>query len=204
MDGREWFTTATAGFRRVLDGIGEQQLNHPGLGEWDVRSLLGHACRAFITIETYLAAAADNPPLPALNGPGDYFAAAAGGLADPAQVTRRGRDAGVELGERPIAAAARIAEHVGQLVDGTPDDAVAATPLGGIRLIDYLPTRAFELTVHGIDLARATRQQIPDELLEATRPGLMLCATIAGADQRLEALLALTGRQSLPRGFTVL
>ena len=93
---------------------------------------------------------------------------------------------------------------MGQLVGRTPDDAVASTPLGGIRLIDYLPTRAFELTVHGIDLARATRQQIPDELLEATRPGLMLCATIAGADQRLEALLALTGRQSLPTGFTVL
>ena len=91
MDGRERFTTATAGFCRVLDGIGEHQLNDPELGEWDVRSLIGHTCRAFITIETDLVAAADN--------------------------------------------------------------AVAATPLGGIRPIDYLPTRAFELTVHGIDLA---------------------------------------------------
>jgi hypothetical protein len=81
---------------------------------------------------------------------------------------------------------------------------VAATPLGAIRLIEYLPTRAFELTVHGIDLARATHQQIPEELLEATVPGLALSATIAPSDRRLEALLALTGRQALPQGFTVL
>ncbi|MEZ2387957.1 maleylpyruvate isomerase N-terminal domain-containing protein [bacterium RCC_150] len=204
MNGREWFTTATAGFQRVLAAMRESQLGDPGLGEWEIRSLLGHTCRAFTTIETYLAAALNNPPAPVLHGPADYFQAAAAGLADPAQVTQRGRDAGTALGEHPIDAAKDIVQRVADLVSGTADNAVAATPLGGILLADYLPTRAFEVTVHGIDLALATQQEVPMELLDAAAPAVALCAVIARPDQRLAALMALTGRQDLPPGFTVL
>jgi peptidoglycan/xylan/chitin deacetylase (PgdA/CDA1 family) len=123
MDGREWFTNATAGFRRVLAGMSEEQLDDPGLGAWDVRSLLGHTCRAFTTIEAYLIAAHEAPSTLTLQGPGDYFKAAAGGLAYPAQVSQRGRHAGAALGEHPTDAGTQIVERVNELVRRTADDA---------------------------------------------------------------------------------
>lgn len=73
-----------------------------------------------------------------------------------------------------------------------------------MRLIDYLPTRAFELTVRGIDLARATGRPIPGELMDCLRPCLHLCADLAHPEQRLAVLLSVTGRAPLPPGFSVL
>jgi len=54
-------------------------------------------------------------------------------------------------------AAATAATPTGELP--TP----VATPVGGMTLRVYLPTRAFELTVHGLDLVRALtgRGQLP-------------------------------------------
>jgi hypothetical protein len=45
-DAADWFvgTTALVGDR----------WNQPGLGEWDVRALVGHTSRSFLTVETYL------------------------------------------------------------------------------------------------------------------------------------------------------
>ena len=37
------------------------------------------------------------------------------------------------------------------------DDPVISTIFGGMRLSDYLPTRTFELVVHGLDIARAAQ-----------------------------------------------
>jgi hypothetical protein len=64
----------------------------------------------------------------------------------------------------------------------------------GIRLHTYLPTRTFELAVHGLDIARAVDISIAlpaDVLEEATA----LAAHIAAAEGNGETvLLALTGR----------
>ncbi len=188
----------------MVAAIPETSLDDDGLGEWDVRALLGHACRAFTTIEAYLRAGEGGRQAITLRAPADYFHAAAVGLADPAQVTQRGRDAGHALGGRPIAAALDIVERVTMLVAQTPDEAVIATPVGGVRLIDYLPTRAFEVTVHGIDLARATRQPIPPDLLAVLEPTIALCSSIADVQQQLSILVALTGREPLPQGFSIL
>ncbi|MDO5500783.1 MAG: maleylpyruvate isomerase N-terminal domain-containing protein, partial [Propionibacteriaceae bacterium] len=154
MDTREWFAAAAGGLGTVVENLAPTHLGAPGLGEWDVRALLGHACRAFLTIENYLAAARDTPPELVLEGPADYFRAALAGMGDPAQVAQRGRDAGAALGEDPIGAARQIAERVSATVARSPDQAPVATPVGGMTLAGHLPTRAFELTVHGIDLAR--------------------------------------------------
>ncbi len=206
MEPRDWFAAATDGFREILARVSSEHLANPGLGDWDVRALLGHTTRAFLTVEAYLAANRRGQPAdqPALGRPADYFRAASAALADPDQVGRRGREAGQALGPDPLATAAGIADRVSALVDATPDGATVLTPVGRMRLVDYLPARAFELTVHGIDLARATGQPVPEALLECAPEAVRLAVQIAPGDQRLEILLALTGRGALPSGYSVL
>ncbi|MFL0580752.1 maleylpyruvate isomerase N-terminal domain-containing protein [Dietzia sp. 179-F 9C3 NHS] len=201
---RTWFALAAEGFTKVTEGLRSTDLTRPGLGDWDLRALLGHTTRAFLTIESYLRSPAGTSA-PDLAGPAGYFrAAAAGGLADPTEVIARGRDAGAALGENPIGAALEIALRVTAVIDASPDSALVATPVGTMTLADYLPTRAFELTVHGIDLATASQQPIPHALTEAAAYCVALLADIASPSDRILAVLALTGRAGLPAGFSLL
>lgn len=202
MDARTWFDTAATGFLQVVDGIDRAALGDPGLGVWDVRSLLGHTSRSFLTIESYLG------PDPArevtLSGPADYYTAAHAQLVDQNAVAERGRQAGLALGDEPIVAVHEIAHRVRSLVEGAEDDRLIGSPFGTMTLAAYLPTRAFELTVHGVDLARATHQAVPPALLEALVPAATLCAAMATPQQRIDLVLAFTGREPLPAGFSVL
>ncbi|RLV49634.1 hypothetical protein D9V37_06860 [Nocardioides mangrovicus] len=191
------------GFGEVVGGPEDARLDSPGLGDWDVRALLGHTCRAFLTVESYLAPAEPGGG-PTLTGAADYFRAVAAGLADPAQVRQRGVDAGAALGEDPRGAALAIATRVAELVVSTPDEAPVATPVGLMILEGYLPTRAFELTVHTLDLARALDRPVPDVIAATAAPALELCARLLPVERQVAVLLALTGRESLPVGFSVL
>ncbi|WOP17710.1 maleylpyruvate isomerase N-terminal domain-containing protein [Raineyella sp. LH-20] len=202
MDARTWFTTAAAGYLQVVERIDRSALGDPGLGEWDVRSLLGHSARAFVTIESYLRPGPTTPP--ELSTAADYFIAVRATSADPQGIAERGRQAGIALGEDPVAAVRAIADRVIPLVERTPDDCLVECPFGTMWLKGYLPTRAFELTVHGIDLARATGQPVPAALVEATVPAIALGAAMAPAEQRIGLVLAMTGRSGLPSGFSVL
>lgn len=199
---REWFDAASDGFRSVVGLIEERDLERPGLGEWDVRALLGHTCRAFVTIEAYLELEpADHHST--LTSPAEYYRRVAAGLADPAEVAQRGREAGRSLGPHPRSEALAIADRVVELVGRTPDATRVTTRLGVMTLIDYLQTRALELTVHGVDLARALGRPVPDELVRALRPSLTLLCDAASSEQQLDLLLTLTGRADLPEGFTL-
>ena len=74
----------------------------PGLGEWDLRSLVGHTSRSLITVSTYLTHAAEREDI---TTPQEYYARvnpAALGMA-PAGVVERGRQAGRDLGDNPAA-----------------------------------------------------------------------------------------------------
>lgn len=209
MDARTWFDAARRGFTALLPGL-HDWLDAPGLGGWDVRSLLGHTTRAFLTLESYLPAEVDQPiehpaeDHPTLTSAVAYFHASAQGLSDPAAVLDRGVRAGSALGENPLSSSRDIAHRVGALVARTPDEAPVTTPVGRMRLIDYLPTRAFELTVHSIDLARASHQAIPPEFVVPTQEAVSLAAALASFEDRLSLLLAATGRDTLQPGFTVL
>ena len=73
----------------------------------------------------------------------------------------------------------------------------------GIRLFTYLPTRTFELAVHGLDIAGAVgiSFELPDDVLAEA---VMLAGRIAAAAGHGETvLLALTGRTALPPSFSV-
>jgi hypothetical protein len=89
------------------------------------------------------------------------------------------------------------------LIDSQPLNRIVAIGGMGILLSEYLRTRVFELIVHSIDLSRATgiAVNVPESGL-ALAAGLATGITVSrgfGPD----LLLALTGRASMPEGFSV-
>ncbi len=199
---RSAFNGAAAGFVDLVRQIPDEAWEQPALGVWTVRDLVGHTSRALSTVETYLGKGAPGEPL---DGPLAYFLAARAALADPEAVARRGRDAGAALGADPAATVATLAERVIALVAGAADDASVGSPVGQLSLAGYLPTRTFELTVHSLDVARATAHEPPASLEPAITACLALVGRLAAHSPQAPALLlALTGRTALPDGFTVL
>ena len=198
---REAYTDAAAFFIETVSGIGGEAWSGPALGEWTVRDLAGHTNRAFVTVEAYL----DRPcEAVELARPLEYYLRAAATLGDPAMVTARGREAGQALGPDPSAAVRGTAQRVLARVDREADDALLATPVGGMRLIDYLPSRILELTVHTLDILAATGSSKPAPPRAAT-VSLRLLADLAVERGRAAVLLgSLTGRSSLPTTFNVL
>ena len=198
-DSRRAFTDAAEWFVRMAALVGDRW-DQPGLGEWDLRALVGHTSRSFLTVETYLArpAAAVEVGCAA-----DYFRVTRAAVADPA-VAVRGRDAGTALGTDPAAAVAQIAARVVALVGAQDGTELVTTIAGGMRLADYLPTRTFELAVHTADLATALGVQ-PELPETAAAQALAIVADLAVADGLAgPLLLAATGRPGLPAGFSVL
>jgi hypothetical protein len=108
------------------------------------------------------------------------------------------------LGADPIAAIRSIAPRVLAQVKTAADEALVSTPVGGMRLIDYLPSRVFELAVHTLDLATAlpVTVTLPETVAAVT---LHLLADLAlQPDKAAALLLAATGRRALPAGFWAL
>jgi uncharacterized protein (TIGR03083 family) len=198
-DSRRAFTDAAEWFVRTAALVGDRW-NRPGLGEWDVRALVGHTSRSLLTVEAYLARPAAAVEVASA---ADYFRATRAAAADPA-VAARGRDAGTALGTDPAAAVAEIAARVLALVDARDGTELVTTIAGGMRLGDYLPTRTFELAVHTADLATALGVP-PDAPATAAAQALHVVADLAvAAGLAGPLLLAATGRPGLPAGFSVL
>jgi uncharacterized protein (TIGR03083 family) len=205
------FADAAAWFVSVA-GSASGRLAEPALGEWTVRDLLGHTSRALSTVSTYLAAYLDSGLDTGADGadgggPVEVDSAAEywrRGLAsaDHAAVADRGRTAGADLGPDPATAVADLVARVSAEVDAADGDTRVATPFGVMTLAEYLPTRTFELAVHTCDLAAALGLPL-DVPAPALRTSLAVAGALAGPTSG-ELLLALTGRRSLPAGYTVL
>lgn len=200
---RATYAEAAAAFLDLAAQVPPDRYAGPGLGNWDLRSLIGHAGRSLLTVTTYLDTRAEQVDA---EDAADYFAVVSR-LADGTTrdaIHQRGVEAGVLLGDDPMAAlrAARDdAEAALDLLEG--EDVVIRTAGGGMRVSDYLPTRTFELTVHCLDIARATG-------LDFTPPTEALADTLALASASalrqglgVDVVLALTGRQPLPSGASV-
>lgn len=48
------FASAAAAFARLVRAVPETAWDGPGLGEWDLRALVGHTSRSLITVSDYL------------------------------------------------------------------------------------------------------------------------------------------------------
>ena len=181
--------------------IQAEQWQQPGLGVWTVRDLVGHTSRALLTVESYLA----NPALHIdAARPVDYFVRVRAGLADPAAVAARGREAGQALGDDPIGTVQTIAARVLARVQSAADATLGVPRWAGMRLIDYLPSRVFELVVHTLDLSTALDRPLTVPLAAAAVATHLLADTGLESGKTAALLLAATGRQPLPVRFSVL
>ena len=198
---REAYESAAGLFVDTVKQVGATQWEQPGLGVWTVRDLVGHTSRALLTVEMYLATPAAQREV---MRPVDYYLRLQASLADPGSVAARGRAAGLALGPDPITAVQDIAARVLAQVQTASDAVLVGTPVGGMRLIDYLPSRIFELTVHTLDLAVALPVMVTlPETVAAV--ALHLLADMAlQPDKAAALLLAATGRCALSAGFSVL
>src|SRR4051812_33130651 len=141
------FADAASLFVRTAALVGDRW-QEPGLGEWDVRALVGHTSRSLLTVEEYLARPAATVEVPSAPA---YYAATSAMAAGPG-VAARGVAAGQALGDDPATAVAGLAARVVPLVERSDGTDLLTTLAGGMRLDDYLPTRTFELAVHTCDL----------------------------------------------------
>ncbi|MEV8338369.1 maleylpyruvate isomerase N-terminal domain-containing protein [Leucobacter sp. NPDC077196] len=212
---RTEFAAATAWAVSVVDAVPATLWGSPGLGDWDLRALVGHTSRALLTVERGLA---EPLKVDLVGGAEQYFARAADATAaSGTSVSARGVEAGAALGEDP---ALRFAEIAARVLGSVRDagDPIVGTIVGGMRLSAYLRTRTFELIVHGLDICEAvraatdaasTRVGRPDELADPPTTPLLSAMRLAGAlavgnGDGQEVLRALTGRSPLRPGYTVL
>ena len=195
------FGEAARSVADLVDTIPLERWDGPGLGEWDLRALVGHTSRSLLTVEAYLQRPAEQEDLAtaaAYVAAGQRLAADAGG-----GVAQRGRDAGKALGPRPADAFTAIVDRVLPQCERA-DDPVIATIAGGMRLSVYLETRTFELVVHGVDIADALGVAPPAFGVEVWRAALELAtAVVALTDEAPAVVRALTGRAGLPAGFSI-
>jgi uncharacterized protein (TIGR03083 family) len=196
------FASAARAFAALVHDIPASKWDGPGLGEWDLRSLVGHASRSLITVSTYLQTTAEREDIASAVEYYVYARQYASG-AGAAATVERGRQAGRELGPDPAATVDHLLARALDDLTGVADPLIAVIGGVGIRLSGYLPTRTFELAVHGLDVARAAGLNftLPEDVLaDAT----MLATRIGVAFGQGETLLsALTGRAALPAAFSV-
>jgi hypothetical protein len=201
---RRLFDEAIQGCLEVVSQIDDTKWEEPALGDWDLRSLLGHTGRAMSTVEAYLLQF-DSGVLPWLKSPSDYFRAAKAGLSDPQAVLDRGKAAGLALGVNPKGAIIELADRGRAAMLGAGPDATVTTPVGKMRLDDYLPTRTFELALHSVDIAAVLNLEIPEVLQQPIYSSLELAIRLLdGLDSTLLVLSAITGRRGIEKGFSIL
>jgi uncharacterized protein (TIGR03083 family) len=192
--------SATA-FHDLVSRIPDDAWSIDALGEWSLRSLVGHTTRAILTVESYLGL--DDPGFENVPDAEAYYSRVYGELTDPASVAARGVEAGLWLGDDPAQAVADALARTMALVDAAPAERIVSIGGLGIALPEYLRTRVFELVVHSFDISRATGlpHGQPADAMAAT---LSLASGIAASRGDSETvLLALTGRGGLPHGYSV-
>lgn len=195
------FTRSANSFLEVLGQVSDEQWPMPGLGSWTVRSLAGHTARAILTVETYLGQ--EEPGEVTISSAEGYYTTVYPQFTDAAAVAERGVEAGIWLGADPVGQVATTLARTRSLIESQPANRIVSIGGMGILLTEYLRTRVFELVVHTVDLAQAigVEPHLPEDALAAT--AALATATAAARGQGLPVLLALTGRATLPPGFTV-
>ncbi|MEU4695341.1 maleylpyruvate isomerase N-terminal domain-containing protein [Actinoplanes sp. NPDC023714] len=207
MDYRRTYRSAAIAFADLVSRIPADRLDGPGLGEWTLRDLLGHTVSS--ALRQVPQALSQQAPMLAVPTPEAYFAAihrAPKDLLAAARTasTEDARTTGRALGDDPAGAVSGFVGQATAALAAAGNDDLIATPAGGMRVQDWLPTRTFELVVHATDAATASGQPItfdPDTLAETAALAARMAAAIGEGPTVLRAL---TGRASLPPAFTVI
>jgi uncharacterized protein (TIGR03083 family) len=198
---RDAYAAAGDSFVDLVRAVPPDGWREPGLGVWTIQELVGHTCRAFVTLSTYLR---DGQGLDVtIENPFDYFDVLASGYGDQNAVAERGRAAGAELGDDPLLRVIELRDAAVAALRDADDDAPVATPIGVMRLVDYLPSRVVELTVHSGDVAAAIGVRFVPDRSAAEIVFACLGHVAAGRDDVSDAMRALAGRRPLPEGFSL-
>lgn len=207
MDYRRIFQSTAVSFADLVSRLPADRWDGPGLGDWTLRDLVGHTVSsalrqvptalatpgdavAFESAEAYWSLARTVPP--------EVYA------AHSAASSRDAKENGLALGDDP---AARVGEVVGratQALASAGDDDVIATAVGGMRVRDWLPTRTFELVMHGMDVAAAGGVEFvlaPEAVADTAAQAARVAAAVGDGPLLLRAL---TGRAALPEKFSIL
>jgi hypothetical protein len=196
------FASAATAFARLVHDLPASKWDGPGLGEWDLRSLVGHTSRSLVTVSTYLQTTAHSEDIAT---PEEYYARVNPSVLgiDSSAVLERGRRAGIDLGDDPAATVDGLVERALGEVARADDPLIQVIGGLGIRLHTYLPTRVFELAVHGLDIARAADLNftLPEDVLADTAVLATRVSVVMGQGEAV--LLALTGRAELPPSFSI-
>lgn len=187
----EWFADTVS---RVGD-----RWEAPALGVWSVRGLVGHTAQGLMLWRTALRQPAATLAIGSVPA---YFRAAK--AMAPGVIAQAGRRVGDAFGADPGAQVVRLVRELPGAGRARRGEDVVGTPLGGMRLRDYLATRVFELTVHTADLVTALdlTQEVPSDAAVVALQVMAELAVDAGLTMPL--LLAATGRGPLPDRFCVL
>lgn len=205
----EWFAA-------MVNTIPDDAWSDPGLGEWDLRALVGHTSRALTTVIRGIAQPATAVDCATAAEYVVQTAAIQAGTTradDGSSVTERGVAAGRALGEHPADAVRVLLGDTRSALRGVAtQDPIITTIVGGMRLSQYLRTRTFELVVHGLDIQAALRASAatprwsfdapPAAALALSLDHTSQVAMLRGEGEAM--LLALTGRDSLEDGYSVL
>lgn len=201
------FTATAHVFADLIDALPVDRLSGPGLGDWTLRDLIGH------TVSAGLAGVAETLDEPAttedITTPEAYYALAK--TVDPAvyqaHVALSATDAGewgARLNDQPAGLVRQFADRAVAAVTGADPDTLVTTAAGGMRLARWLPTRTFELVVHGMDIATAAGLPF-DPPVDAIADSAALAARVAAVTgEGRTVLLALIGRRALTAGFSVI
>jgi hypothetical protein len=180
-------------------GLTHDELEQPGLGEWNVRELLAHALRAFGLAGAYLDAKPSTDFI--IHSSGEYYRAVLGmGPNLHADVAERGRVAAEGLRSDVAGVVRSTVEAACARVGLADDNAMVSTPAAQMSLLAYLPTRIVEGAVHLLDLHEALSRELD---LDPVVAEIVLLTLVEIGDAR-QVIRALTGRRDLPVGFNVL
>ena len=198
---KEAYAQAVGFFIDTVARVKTAQWDDVGLGEWNVRDLVGHTSRSLTSVEEFCARPAEKATV--LSAAEYYRISLAPADANHA-IAAPARPPGAQPGRHPAAAARTAPGPAPQPPHRRPAALGDRAPHARLRLGDYLETRVVELTVHTLDLANAIGADVeaPPEALSVT---LHLLADLAVASGQGAALaLAATGRGLLPDRFSLM
>lgn len=206
MDYRRAFRSAAVSFADLIARVPAGGWDGPGLGDWTLRELAGHAAGSGLRqIPAVLASSADEITRA---GSEDYWLLARAVPPEVLAAARRASDEdartnAVALEDDPAGVVGDLVGLATQALGRVEDDHLVETPAGGMRVRDWLPTRTFELVVHGLDIAAAAHieMHLDPEVYAQAAAQAARAAAMAGDGPAL--LRALTGRAPLPPTITI-
>ena len=192
MDGRifDGYAAASKFLAETVAAIPNPDWGMIALDPWDLRMLVGHSNRSHTQVETYLLDPVEPEPHES-----PWHSAE--------QIAERSRLAGIALGDDPASVIAETSKRVIGIVADTPGDAPISTPDGSYVLQNYLVSRICELTIHTLDIVKATGVEVeaPQAAIEETLAALN--ARLVRRGDGPSVVMALSGRTPLPSSYSL-